>query len=73
VLLQSIVGTMDAGLSCIHRRPRRAFIGFEALVCGDDAEAIEQAKRLVGACDVELWCGPRLVIRLIPPEEKADT
>jgi hypothetical protein len=48
------------------------FIGFEPLVCGDDAEAIEQAKRLVGACDVELWCGPRLVIRLIPPEEKAD-
>jgi hypothetical protein len=49
------------------------FIGFEPLVCDDDAEAIEQAKRLVGACDVELLCGPRLVIRLIPPEEKADT
>ena len=46
------------------------FIGFEPLVCGDDAEAIEQAKRLVEACDVELWCGPRLVIRLAPPEER---
>jgi hypothetical protein len=46
------------------------FIGFEPLVCGDDAEAIEQAKRLVAAFDVELWCGPRLVIRLTPPEER---
>jgi hypothetical protein len=46
------------------------FIGFEPLVCGDDAEAIEKAKRLVGACDVELWCGLRLVVRLVPPEER---
>jgi len=46
------------------------FIGFEPLVCGDDAEAIEKAKRLVRACDVELWCGLRLVIRLIPPEKR---
>jgi hypothetical protein len=46
------------------------FIGFEPLACGDDAEAIEQAKRLVGTCDVELWCGPRLVTRLAPPEER---
>jgi hypothetical protein len=46
------------------------FIGFEPIVCGDDAEAIEQAKRLVGAWDVELWCGLRFVIRITPPEER---
>ncbi len=40
------------------------FIGFDSLVCADDAEAIEKAKRLVNGHDVELWNGPRLVIRL---------
>jgi hypothetical protein len=29
-----------------------------------DAEATERAKRLVDSHDIELWCGPRLVIRL---------
>ena len=40
------------------------FTGFEPLICADDAEAIEQAKRLVVSHDVELWSGDRLVIRL---------
>ena len=40
------------------------FVGCEPLVCGDDVQAIEKAKRLVEANDVELWCGERLVIRL---------
>jgi hypothetical protein len=40
------------------------FIGFEALVCADDAEAIEKAKRLVDRYDIELWSGARLVTRL---------
>jgi len=40
------------------------FIGFEALVCADDAEAIGQARRLVDGCDIELWSGDRLVARL---------
>jgi hypothetical protein len=35
-----------------------------ALVCADDAEAIEKAKRLADGHDVELWSGPRLVILL---------
>jgi hypothetical protein len=39
-------------------------IGFDSLVCDDDAEAIEKAKRLVESHDVELWSGPRLVILL---------
>jgi hypothetical protein len=39
-------------------------IGFDSLVCADDAEAIEKAKRLADGHDVELWSGPRLVILL---------
>jgi hypothetical protein len=42
------------------------FIGFEPLVCADDAEAIERAKLLVGDPSIELWSGPRFVIRLEP-------
>jgi hypothetical protein len=40
------------------------FVGFDARVCTDDAEAIEWAKRLVAGYDIELWSGGRLVIRL---------
>jgi hypothetical protein len=40
------------------------FIGFEPLVCADDAEAIEQAKRFVDGHDIELWSADRLVTRL---------
>jgi hypothetical protein len=40
------------------------FIGFEAFACADDSEAIERAKRLLSGCDIELWNGPRLVIKL---------
>jgi hypothetical protein len=39
-------------------------IGFDSLVCADDAEAIEKAKRLADGHDVELWNGLRFVIRL---------
>jgi hypothetical protein len=40
------------------------FIGFEPIVCADDAAAIEKAKRLVDGHDLELWSGPRFVIKL---------
>jgi hypothetical protein len=40
------------------------FIGFEPLVCATDAEAIEQAKRLLVSRVIELWSGERMVIRL---------
>jgi len=40
------------------------FIGFEAFVCADDSEAIEKAKRFLNGSDVELWNGPRFVIKL---------
>lgn len=41
------------------------FIGFEPLVCADDAEAISQALRLLNGHDIELWNGKRLVKHLI--------
>jgi hypothetical protein len=40
------------------------FVGYELLICRDDAEAIEKAKRLVSGHDIELWSGERLVIRI---------
>lgn len=40
------------------------FVGFEGLSCSDDAEAIEQARRLVDSQDIELWSGDRFIVRL---------
>ena len=40
------------------------FIGFQPLVCADDAEAVEKAKHIVDGHDMELWSGCRLVVRL---------
>jgi hypothetical protein len=40
------------------------FIGFEPLICRDDDEAVTKVKRPVDGHDIELWSGPRLVIRL---------
>jgi hypothetical protein len=40
------------------------FVGFEPLVCDTDDEAIAKAKHLVNGHDVQLWSGPRLVVRL---------
>jgi hypothetical protein len=39
-------------------------MGHERIVCAGDTEAIAKVQRLVdGAHAVELWSGPRLVIR----------
>jgi hypothetical protein len=40
------------------------FVRFEPLVCGNDVEAIEKAKRLVEGTDIEL-CAERFVLRLV--------
>jgi hypothetical protein len=40
------------------------FVKFEGLSCPDDAEAIEQARRLVGSEELELWSGDRFIVRL---------
>jgi hypothetical protein len=42
------------------------FVGFETLVCADDAEAVEMAKSLVVDRSIELWSGPRFIILLEP-------
>jgi hypothetical protein len=36
----------------------------EMVECADDQEAIQKAKQFVDGHDVELWDGPRLVVRL---------
>ncbi len=48
--------------------PDGHFVGFEPLSCADDAEAIENAKRLVRDA-IELWQRDRFVIRLEPKPE----
>jgi hypothetical protein len=45
---------------------------YEPLVCADDADAIEKATRLVDGHDIELWSGPRFIVRInrkpdVPP------
>jgi hypothetical protein len=34
------------------------------LSCSDDAEAVEQARRLIEDQDIELWSGERFIVRL---------
>jgi hypothetical protein len=46
-------------------------IGFEPLVCADDGEAVEKAKRFATKHSVELWSGDRLVKRLTAAAETA--
>jgi hypothetical protein len=45
------------------------FIGFEPLVCDDDAQAIEKAKQLLDGHDLQIWSGPRYVMRLESKDE----
>jgi hypothetical protein len=37
------------------------FIGFDPLVCDNDEQAIEKAKRILGGYDLQIWSGPRFV------------
>lgn len=56
----------DGTVSGVYRGIDGHFVGFKALVCADDAEAINKAKRLVDGHDIELWSGARFIIRLTP-------
>ena len=49
------------------------FVGFEPIVCDDDASAIELAKRMLDGHDIELWSGGRLIARLTAKETSAVT
>jgi hypothetical protein len=41
------------------------FVRFVGLSCSDDAEAIQQARRLIEGQDIELWSGERFIARLL--------
>ena len=45
------------------------FVGFEPLICANDAEAIDKAKRLIGVHGIELWQADRLVTKLEPQQK----
>jgi hypothetical protein len=45
--------------------PDGHFVGYEPLICADDGEAIEKAKRLAGQHPVELWSGS-ILVRSLP-------
>jgi hypothetical protein len=42
------------------------FTGFEPLICAEDAEVIETAKRLFEGEVIEVWSGHRLIARFEP-------
>ena len=46
------------------------FIGYRSFVCQNDGEAIEAAKELFEGPTMELWCGARLVTRIIGQKSK---
>jgi hypothetical protein len=48
----------------------KSFIAYRGLVCQDDGEAIERAKELFEGPTIELWCGARLVTRIIGQKAK---
>ncbi|MEA2915840.1 MAG: hypothetical protein QOJ15_7921 [Bradyrhizobium sp.] len=48
------------------------FVRFVGLSCSDDAEAIEQARRLIGGQDIELWSGERFIMRLPKKQDRPD-
>jgi hypothetical protein len=48
------------------------FIGYEPMVCANDSEAKEKAKRLSSRGPVELWSGPHLIARLEAVETCVD-
>lgn len=44
--------------------PNGNFDGCEALICADDDEAIDRARRLSDNSGIELWSGERFITRL---------
>jgi hypothetical protein len=47
------------------------FVRFVGLSCSDDAEAIEQARRLIEDQDIELWSGERFIVRLPEKQDRS--
>ena len=40
------------------------FVRYESLICDNDDDAVAKASSLMDGHDIELWSGPRLVVRL---------
>jgi hypothetical protein len=40
------------------------FVGYEPLICDNDDDAIAKASSLMDGHDIEVWSGPKLVVRL---------
>jgi hypothetical protein len=53
--------------------PEGNFVGYEPMICADEGEAIEKAKRLAGQYPIELWSGPMLVSSLPKQPARAVT
>jgi len=51
------------GLPGLFRRAPDSF--YRVFVCEDDGEAIEKANEIFEGPTIELWCGARLVTRII--------
>jgi hypothetical protein len=45
------------------------FVRFVELACSDDAEAVEQARRLIAGEDIELWSRDRFIVRLLHKQD----
>ena len=50
--------------------PQIRFIGYRLFVCADDGKAIEKANEIFEGPTIELWCGARLVTRIIGQKPK---
>ena len=49
---------------------KKLFIGYRGFVCQNDDEAIEKAMEIFEGPTIELWCGARLVTRIIGQKPK---
>jgi hypothetical protein len=45
-------------------------LGFDKMICRDDAEALQKVGHLLDDQEVEVWTGPRLVTVLSPERNR---
>ena len=43
------------------------------IVCANEQDGIQQAQQLVDEDEIELWDGPRFIVRLKPTQGKRDS
>ena len=62
--MKSTVGTGMANYRAYTVGSDGHFVGYEPLICFNDDDAVAKASSLMDGHDVEVWDGPRLVVRL---------